>query len=65
MVAYARGWDGRAVVTVIDPDPSVDDPVTIQWPFDEPSHVVEPAEWALSDGRLTIATPRPAHVLVV
>ena len=66
-LAFARELDGRAVVTVIDHAMS-GAPVVIDWPYCEP----EAVEWAsggtrldVHDHGLVIATPRPAHVLIV
>ena len=65
VLAFAREHGGRAIVTVIDPDPAGDDPIMVEWPFAEPSSTLDPVDWTLASGEITLATPRAAHVLVV
>ena len=65
VLAFAREHEGRAVVTVIDPDPAVGDALTVEWPFAEPAWMLDEGEWALEGGHLVLRTPRPAHVLAV
>ena len=64
-LAFAREHGGRAVVTVIDREPDTPATVTIAWPYANEPEPLEPTEWSIANGELTLRTPRPAHVLRV